>query len=221
MAGPGLRWVLVREQEGAASPPPTPGGGGGVPSSGAASSGGGASDGAAPVEEEPDAFIASLLQLPSASGRRASGQFADFEGGAPLSPSGEGLASRLRRRDAQVESLRRQVAGLERTRDSLMTQLLASARADAAAAEAAAASAAARAELEALGARHAAAVELLGEREEALEEAREDLAELRSLYKEQVATLAERLDEALLAATPRGGGDGPPTLSLPPRSAAG
>lgn len=104
------------------------------------------------------------------------------------------LQEQVRRRDAELDSLEATVRELEAMRTSLADELVLSAQRDASANVSAAAAVETERELKELQARHAAALELMGERDEEVEELRNDLADVKTLYREQVDELAGLLE---------------------------
>ncbi|ONK69066.1 uncharacterized protein A4U43_C05F18930 [Asparagus officinalis] len=99
----------------------------------------------------------------------------------------------LRQKDGELASYVSRLSSLESIRDSLseelvnMTEQCEKLRAEAAVLPGI------RAELEALRRRHSSALELMGERDEALEELRNDIADLKEMYREQVDLLVNKI----------------------------
>lgn len=116
------------------------------------------------------------------------------------SGSGKGLAAELehlrdavRHKEDQIVSLQDQLARLEATRDSLAEELVASAGAEDAAASAKAELEQAQWERQHVEQQLAAATEMLGEKDERLEELRNDLMDVKHLYKDQIEFMIEQL----------------------------
>ncbi|KAF6997528.1 hypothetical protein CFC21_013741 [Triticum aestivum] len=95
--------------------------------------------------------------------------------------------SALRQKDGELASYMSRLASLESIRNSLAEELCEKLRNEAAALPGL------KAELEALKQRHFHALELMGERDEELEELRNDIVDLKDMYREQVDLLVSQL----------------------------
>uniref|UniRef100_A0A0E0L5N6 TATA element modulatory factor 1 TATA binding domain-containing protein n=1 Tax=Oryza punctata TaxID=4537 RepID=A0A0E0L5N6_ORYPU len=95
--------------------------------------------------------------------------------------------SALRQKDGELASYTSRLASLESIRNSLAEELCEKLRTEASALPGL------RAELEALKQRHFQALELMGERDEELEELRNDIVDLKEMYREQVDLLVSQL----------------------------
>ncbi|WVZ99577.1 hypothetical protein U9M48_044848 [Paspalum notatum var. saurae] len=106
--------------------------------------------------------------------------------------------SALRQKDGELASYMSRLASLESIRNSLaeelvkMTEQCEKLRTEAAAVPGL------RAELEALKQRHFQALELMGERDEELEELRNDIVDLKEMYREQVDLLVSQSDMEIM-----------------------
>lgn len=99
----------------------------------------------------------------------------------------------LRQKEGELASYMSRLASLESIRDSLAEELVKmTAQCEKLRTEAATVPGI-RAELEALRRRHSAALELMGERDEELEELRNDIVDLKEMYREQVNLLVNKI----------------------------
>ncbi|AQK88388.1 Golgin candidate 5, partial [Zea mays] len=105
--------------------------------------------------------------------------------------------SALRQKDGELASYMSRLASLESIRNSLAEELVKLTEQCEKLRTEAAAVPGLRAELEALKQRHFQALELMGERDEELEELRNDIVDLKEMYREQVDLLVSQDDIAL------------------------
>ncbi|KAL6848950.1 hypothetical protein ACP4OV_021533 [Aristida adscensionis] len=101
--------------------------------------------------------------------------------------------SSLRQKDGELASYMSRLASLESIRNSLAEELVKMTEQCEKLRNEAAALPGLRAELEALKQRHFQALELMGERDEELEELRNDIVDLKEMYREQVDLLVSQL----------------------------
>jgi chromosome segregation ATPase len=101
--------------------------------------------------------------------------------------------SALRQKDGELASYMSRLASLESIRNSLAEELVKMTEQCEKLRTEAAALPGLRAELEALKQRHFQALELMGERDEELEELRNDIVDLKEMYREQVDLLVSQL----------------------------
>nr|CAB3464473.1 unnamed protein product [Digitaria exilis] len=103
--------------------------------------------------------------------------------------------SALRQKDGELASYMSRLASLESIRNSLAEELVKMTEQCEKLRTESAALPGLRAELEALKQRHFQALELMGERDEELEELRNDIVDLKEMYREQVDLLVSQLEE--------------------------
>ena len=101
--------------------------------------------------------------------------------------------SALRQKDGELASYMSRLASLESIRNSLAEELVKLTEQCEKLRNEAAALPGLKAELEALKQRHFHALELMGERDEELEELRNDIVDLKDMYREQVDLLVSQL----------------------------
>lgn len=99
----------------------------------------------------------------------------------------------LRQKDGELASYISRLTSLESIRDSLSEELVKLTEQSEKLRAEAALLPGIRAELDALRRRHSSALELMGERDEALEELRNDIADLKEMYREQVDLLVNKI----------------------------
>ena len=110
--------------------------------------------------------------------------------------SQESLEAQLREKDGEMAEYRRQVQALEKTRDSLAEELLASFSAGEKAGKVELEASHLRRELAMIQSKFYSALELMGERDEQVDELKADLEEARTSYREQVDRLTTELATA-------------------------
>jgi len=177
LAGPGYKWVLVKE--------------GSDPQAAAGSQSGAL--GSAPQDDDGEYPRWGLGQ--EAGSRSRHGDARSKESLQEL----ERLRSLLHSREGEIGSLKEQIQGLEATRDSLAEELVQSFQRRDADEELLEDFEELRKQHKSLQVRHASAVELLGEREERLEELTADLEDVKALYRDQI----EYMVEQVIALTPK------------------
>lgn len=210
-AGPGYRWVLVKEGENPPDPPPfhpaslpdvVP------PSL--------VSDQSQGLNHLDDGFsFSSILgshmgdqPFPLTSPSKPHSPFNNHgsfsrtsisgSAGPLLAADAEALRAALRLKLTEFAVLQDQVRELKLTRDQLAEELVKATQQSNMASEALETMSSLRQEVEASQAKYIAAVEMLGEKDEALEELRADLQDVKNLYRDQI----EYLVNAVVAATP-------------------
>ncbi|KAI4381919.1 hypothetical protein MLD38_007937 [Melastoma candidum] len=152
---------------------------------------------------EESYFLQASLDSDSMSERRNHREISMSErrnhGEIPYSPyymksmTPSAFESTLRQKEGELASYMSRLASMEAIRDSLAEELVKmTAQCEKLRVEAAAVPGI-RAELEALRRRHTAALELMGERDEELEELRNDIVDLKEMYREQVNLLVNQI----------------------------
>ncbi|CAI7802015.1 unnamed protein product [Closterium sp. NIES-54] len=108
----------------------------------------------------------------------------------------ERLRAKVRQQEGEVQQLQREVQEARAARDATADELLRVSQRLLALEKERVAVPALEAELQQLRARHEVALVMVGERNERVDELEADLADVRALYKEQVALLAAQVDPA-------------------------
>eukprot|EP00873_Tetraselmis_striata_P032919 jgi/Tetstr1/453183/TSEL_040200.t1 len=150
------------------------------------------------VKEGQDAAAAAAAQAQPPAGEAAGADGYGEHRGEGTQET-ERLRAKIASKEGEIGTLQEQVAHLEATRDSLSEELVQAMQARDEQGELRGELEALQAQYKSLQMRHANAVELLGEREERLEELREDLQDVKLLYRDQI----EYMVEQVVALTPR------------------
>ncbi|KAI4387014.1 hypothetical protein MLD38_004881 [Melastoma candidum] len=141
---------------------------------------------------EESYFLQASLDSDSMSERRNHGEV-PYSSYYMKSMTPSAFESTLRQKEGELASYMSRLASMEAIRDSLAEELVKmTAQCEKLRLEAAAVPGI-RAELEALRRRHTAALELMGERDEELEELRNDIVDLKEMYREQVNLLVNQI----------------------------